>query len=507
MVLRLYGEETEGKMSKTRKKGKKAMKVAIYILLFTWIVLLALLVAIYWLRLQGYDNFTEWRNRNQTQEVLNPGVATPQPTAAEEVTPVPTAALQDTPAPTLTAVPTITPTVTPTPGPTATPTPTLPPVKTMVFSGNETVDAALREQAEELFGTEEEVCYVSYETGVYFSTVFQKGEEILPVVYNLTTGDVVTGSDLMKDTYFAVVKERLQTYVAEIFPEEAEDEFVSYDQVYQAEDYQKFYLTEDQLVFCFDADTLTDNHPAFSYVAELSEAQAFFKYNLDGSVNGPYIRDLDPNAKMIALTFDDGPYPKVEAQLLELLEQYGGRATFFFLGHRIEEWYPESPSKIYEAGHEVASHTYSHELNFATEKNEKIWSEINQANLAIAKATGYAPDYVRFPGGSFGNRSLLIPMIKVNWNMDSVDYQEKNKEDGAQIIFNRLKKSSKLGDGSIVLLHSLYQNSCDGVAMFMEYLVQEGYELVTLSELFYYKGLEAEYDEVYLDGLGTTAKK
>lgn len=489
------------------------MTVAIYILLITWILLLALLIGIYMLRLQGYDTFSEWKNRDQAQEVLQPNVVTPQPTKAAE-TPVPTptevaqitepaATPTETPVPT----PTETPTVTPTAGPTATPTPTEPPVRTMVFSGNEIVDQKLRMQAEELFGLEEEICYVSYANGIYFSTVFQKGEEIFPSVYNLDTGEAVAGSDLIKDTYFAVIKERLQTYVAEKFPEEAEDEFVTYNQVYQAEDYQKFYMTQDQVVFCFDANTLIENHPAFTYSAALSEAQAFFKNNLNGSSNGPFIRELDPNAKMIAITFDDGPYPKVEEQILELFEKYDGRATFFFLGHRIEDWYPKVPEKIYAAGHEVASHTYSHEVNFATADAESIWSEINHANLAIAKATGYAPDYVRFPGGSFGKRSIKVPMIKVNWNMDSVDYAEKKKANGGEIIYNRLKKSSKLGDGSIVLLHSIYQNSYDGVELFVEYLVEQGYELVTLSELFYYKGLEPEYDKVYIDGLGTTAKK
>ena len=361
--------------------------------------------------------------------------------------------------------------------------------------------------AEEIFGLEEEVCYVSYENGIYFSTVFQKEDWIVPLVYNTVTGEQVTGSDLIKDTYFAVIKERLQTYMAEHYPTETADEFLSYDQIYQAEDYQKFYLTEDQLVFCFDANTLTAEHPAFSYAVELSEAKAFFKNNLDGTANGPYIRELDPNSKMIALTFDDGPHPKVEEQLLEILDRYGVRVTFFFLGQRIEEWYPDMPKTVYEAGHEIASHTYSHELDFGSAKNNKIWPEINQTNLAIANATGYAPDYVRFPGGSFSKRSIKVPMIKVNWNMDSIDYAEKKKENGADIIYNRLKKSSKLGDGSIVLLHSIYQNSCDATERFIEYLIQEGYELVTISELFYYKGFEPRYDEVYLDGLGTTAKK
>jgi hypothetical protein len=192
---------------------------------------------------------------------------------------------------------------TPTPEPTPTPTEVPPYVRTIEFSGNAVVDAQLRWQAEELFGIEEEPCYVSYTNGIWFSTVFQKGEEIYPVVYNLDTAEQVHGSGLIKDTYFAIIKERLQTYMAECYPTETKDDFLTYKQVYQAEDYQKFYLTESQLVFCFDANTLTAEHPAFSYAVDLSEAQAFFKYNLDGTKAGIAIRELDPNKPMVAFTF------------------------------------------------------------------------------------------------------------------------------------------------------------------------------------------------------------
>jgi peptidoglycan/xylan/chitin deacetylase (PgdA/CDA1 family) len=378
----------------------------------------------------------------------------------------------------------------------------------MEFSGNTVVDAQLRLQAEEIFGIEEEVCYASFANGIYFSTVFQREGEIYPVVYNLDTAEPVSGSDLIKDTYFAVVKERLQNYVKENFPEDAKDEFVSYNQLYQAEDYQKFYMTKEQLVFCFEEGTLSANHPAFTYACDLEEAKAFFKNNLDGSANGPGIRELDPNAKMIAITFDDGPYPKVENQILELFEKYNGRATFFFLGQRIDDWYPDMPGTAYAAGHEVGSHTYSHELDFARASVKEIWSEINQTNLAIARSTGYAPDYVRFPGGSAGKKSLEIPMVVVNWNMDSLDYKYKKQSDGAEVIFDRLvNHMDKAADGGIVLMHSIYQNSFEGVEKFVEYLVEEGYELVTLSELFYYKGVTPEFGAVYQDGSGRISKK
>lgn len=501
-------------MSKSQNKGKKAMTIAIYILLFTWIVLLALLIGIYMLRLQGYDNFMEWKNRNQTQETVPPLVITPVPTAVAEPTVAPTGQPEDITGPAAdpgsTAEPTVTATPTELPVPTVTVVPTEPPVPTEVplsdiaFTGDVTIDNSIWRQAEAFFEEGDELCYVDYRVGIFYSVVFQKGEYLLPLVYNVATKEQVTGSDLIKETYFAITKERLQSYVAERFPEEAEDEFVSYNQTYQVEDYQKFYLTEEQLVFYFEENTLTANHSPFSYGVELSEAKAFFYTDLEGNPMGHAIRELDPNAKMIAITFDDGPHPKVEDKILALLELYDAKATFFFLGQRINDWYPSSPGTVYAAGHEVGSHTYSHTLNFARVSAEEMWMEVNQTNLLIAASTGYAPDYIRFPGGTDGKRTGQIPMISVNWNLDSIDYKEKNKEDGAQIIFERMKKSGYLRDGSIILLHSIYDNSYEAVAQFIPYLKEQGYELVTLSELFYYKysGEELERGVSYKDGYG-----
>lgn len=495
-------------MSKSQKKGKTAMTIAIYMLLITWILLLVLLIGIYVLRLQGYDSYTEWKNRDQAQEVLQPEVITPRPTATPIVvptsTPVPTEVPTVTPGPVVTEAPTATPEATPTPEATVEPTPT--DVPSDIPAGTELVDYIVEKHAAEFYKEGEELSYVSYVNGIYVSVVLQKGEELLPLVYDLTTGEQVMGSDLIKETYFAIVKERLQSYVAEKYPETAEDEFVSYNQTYQVEDYEKFYLTNEQLVFYFDAGILAENQPAFTYELELSEAKAFFYNDLEGNPMGHAIRELDPDTKMIAITFDDGPHPKVEDNILKMLDKYDAKATFFFLGHRIYDWYPKSPGTVFAAGHEVASHTYSHELNFARVSAEQMWTEINQTNLLIAKSAGYAPDYVRFPGGTDGKRTKEIPMVVVNWNMDSVDYREKNKEDGAQIIYERLKNSPYLGDGSIVLLHSIYDNSYEGVEMFIAHLKEQGYAFVTLSELFYYKGFTPETGIVYFDGFGATER-
>lgn len=508
-------------MKDAKKKGKKALNVAIYILLGTWIVLLALLAAIYWLRLQGYNSFKEWQERDQkVEQTGGPAVITAVPTGMPEkedgvtLTPIPTREPSATPEATVT--PTVTPEPTITPEPTETPTPTVTPtpVPVMViepenavklsveelaetaFTGMETTDENIRAQAMEFAKEVECLTCETYVVGNYYSVVFRKnddydGEEaeyLLPMVYDLSTGEQVTGSKLIKESYFAVVKERLQKVVADMFPEEADSSFVTYAESYQPEDYQKFYLTEEHLVFYFDEKSLTENrHKPFTYVTKLAEAKAFFYFNLDGTTNGIAIRKLDPEKPMIAFTYDDGPAYKydLDRKLMDLFEQYDGRLTFFFLGDRISGSFKKVVRESYERGHEVASHTYSH-INMGTAKPEVVWPEINKTNLKIAEVTGHVADYVRLPGGTNGKYLSNLPMPIINWDIDTIDWRDKDKD----IIFERMKQKAK--DGGIVLIHSIHLSSYEASELLIPWLAEQGYQFVTLSELFYYKGVVPE---------------
>lgn len=521
-------------MKKARRKGQKAMTVAIYLLLITWIVLLALLITIYVLRLQGYDNFKEWKNRNEVQENIVPSIITPEATQ----TPVPTEVIEPTenPKPTAEAAPTATPIVTATPEPTATPTvtatpePTATPVPTAtptpteaaepivnvsngevqtietkqlvntVFTGSIGIDDDIRRQAAEFAGEENTISYQAYQVENYASIVFEKQDgHLLPLVYDLSAKKQVTGSEFIRETYMAVVKERLQKVVAEKFPELKKDNFISYDMPYQVSDYEQFYLTDTELVFYFDETTLTEKeHPAFTYKVELEEAMAFSYFNLDGTASGLAIRELDPSKPMVAITYDDGPYQKVETKLMELFQQYDGRATFFVVANRVdgtESRYDKWLKQLYENGFEIGSHSYSHPYLHQVGV-DVFWQEVNKANLVIGKTTGFAPTLIRLPGGHKTDYILEnIPMPMMHWNVDSLDYAEKAKEDGPQIIFDRIK--GQVNDGSIILMHSIYENSYKASELLLPWLVEQGYQLVTISELYYYRNAPLEQGETY----------
>ena len=185
----------------------------------------------------------------------------------------------------------------------------------------------------------------------------------------------------------------------------------------------------------------------------------------------------------------------------------GTSVWVFYLGDRVDDrasWY-DTAKMVYNAGHEVGSHTYSHLTTIFKSKKKsdmkQIWQEFNMANLSIANCVGHSPDYVRLPGGSLGQYSKQFPMVVVNWNQDTEDWREKKKSDGAEIIYNRIIKSG-IKDGDIILMHSIYNNSYKAASMLLDYLESKGYVCVTLSELFYYKGTNPEFGRIYYEGYG-----
>ncbi len=488
-------------MSNRRRKQNKRVYSAVYMFLITGAILLGLLITIIIFHLQGYDTFSEWKNRNKKQEI------------AKDLTPIPTnfsnvdSSEMSTPSSDINMEPTLTkePTKEPTPEPTKDPRIILSisgepqeidltKLENLIFLGQEEIDAQIRTKVQEFETQKETIEYESYLVENYFSVVFRKIENVngqeteflLPLVYDLTQQKQVTGSSFIKETYFAVIKERLQSVVAELFPEQASSAFVSYEQPYQVEDYEQFYVTEESLVFYFNETSLTETeHSPFTYETELSEAKAFLYFKLDGTVNGNGIRQLDPKAKMVALTYDDGPYPKVEEKLLTLFEKYNARATFFFVGNRITGSYKTTVKNLFDAGHEIASHSYSH-VDMKRAKSQVIWPEVNKTNLTIAQVTGYAPDYIRLPYGNKKDYLDNLPFPMINWNLDTLDWQDKDKN----IISQRVQTEVK--DGAIILLHSIHQTTYDATELFLPWLIEQGYEVVTISELFYYKGVTPE---------------
>ena len=204
-------------------------------------------------------------------------------------------------------------------------------------------------------------------------------------------------------------------------------------------------------------------------------------------------KDLDPDKPMVALTFDDGPYRPVTEKLLKILEKYDARATFFTVGSRIST-YESTVKKAYEQGNQIASHTYNHVYLTQLSKS-KIKKELSKSNKAIKKAIGCGFDALRPPGGMVNDRmkkAINVPMYY--WSVDTEDWKSR---DAASV----LSRCKSIQDGDIVLMHDLYPSTAKAVKKLVPRLVKEGYQLVTIDELFYYKGIETKGGVLYFDAI------
>lgn len=192
-------------------------------------------------------------------------------------------------------------------------------------------------------------------------------------------------------------------------------------------------------------------------------------------------RYIDPSKPMIALTFDDGPYAPVGNRIMDSMEKYNGRATFFVVGNRVADYKTEI-KRMHDNGHEIANHTYDHKYLNKLGADE-IVSQVELCNQAVAAITGESPRLVRLPGGS-KNSTVLgnvhYPIIL--WNIDTLDWKTKNADKTVEAVIGKVK------DGDIILMHELYKSSGDAAVRIIPALSEQGYQFVTVSELIRFRG-------------------
>lgn len=203
-------------------------------------------------------------------------------------------------------------------------------------------------------------------------------------------------------------------------------------------------------------------------------------------------KDLDKSKPMVALTFDDGPYAPVTSKILSVLEKYDAKATFFCVGNRIPS-YAAVVKQAYSQGCQIASHTFEHKaLNQL--KKKQITAQIKKTDDALQKVIGCRTTALRPPGGFVNDKvkaAVKVPMVC--WNVDSEDWKSRNTK-------KILKRCRSISDGDIVLMHDLYPTTAKAVSTLIPQLYKKGFQMVTVDELFYYKGIKATGGTVYYSG-------
>lgn len=185
------------------------------------------------------------------------------------------------------------------------------------------------------------------------------------------------------------------------------------------------------------------------------------------------------NQKKIALTFDDGPHEMTE-KVLDLLQKFNVKATFFCIGTQIEK-HPEILQRIINEGHSVGNHTYSHSKSFGFFSADKVRQELMKTDALLSQFVGKKIKLFRPPFGVTNpNVAKAINATKhsvIGWNIRSLDTVIESEDQ----IFERIKKGIR--PGGIVLLHDTSLKTVHVLERLLLLLQSENYELVTANEL------------------------
>ena len=184
----------------------------------------------------------------------------------------------------------------------------------------------------------------------------------------------------------------------------------------------------------------------------------------------------EKNKKVVALTFDDGPDGNTTPHALDILAKYKIKATFFVQGKNIAG--NEAILKRMQAeGHEVGNHSWNHPV-LTQLSLEDAKKQITDTEDAIKNVLGKSSKLMRPPYGAISDdirNSLDLSFIL--WDVDSLDWKSKNEAS----IFTEIQHQTS--DGAIILLHDIHQPSVNSLPKVIEYLQEQGYSFVTVSEL------------------------
>ena len=193
------------------------------------------------------------------------------------------------------------------------------------------------------------------------------------------------------------------------------------------------------------------------------------------------IYNVKTEEKKVALTMNCAWNANDIDSILKILEENDVKITFFMVGDWIEK-YPEEVKKIYEAGHEIGSHsdTHPHVNNLSYEENIE---EIEKSNDKIEKITGSRTNLYRTPYGEYNTTVLQAAQDKgyytIQWNLDTLDYTGLTGNE----MWNRIK--DKLGSGDIILMHNGTEHTADSLGMLLKNIKEKGLEVTKISELIY----------------------
>ena len=291
---------------------------------------------------------------------------------------------------------------------------------------------------------------------------------------------------------FNLTTKKVDIVVKEVSENEIETEEIKEEN--QAQESQKDEKNEEEAAVAEEENKIAEEIKVAPHdIAKLSERPLpVFNENGVQEIKDIYLSE----EKQVYLTFDDGPSKDITPKILDILNHYNVKATFFVLGARVE-LYPETLKREFDEGHYIANHGYSHIYSKIYTNRDTVFEEYAQTEQCIKTALNN-PDFntylFRFPGGSSGGRYERIKaearelfnsygIAFTNWNCLTGDAENKTT---AEACINEMLRTKGNQNSIILLMHDANdkQQTVDALPGIIEYFMNEGYTFKNFYEIF-----------------------
>ena len=257
---------------------------------------------------------------------------------------------------------------------------------------------------------------------------------------------------------------------------------------------ENFVFSNDSVIFFYDKNTiLPEKYGVVSVKVSKDSLQECFAGSspkpFSGKTSGAK-EAIEQGRPIIALTFDDGPMEGTTNLILDELEKHDAHATFFVCGNQAKH-YPALLKRQIDLGCEIGNHTYSHPA-LTSLNSEKMKEQISKTNEIVSQANGVTPSLVRPPYGSI-NQAVKnnLKARFILWDLDTLDWKTRNTEATIKAVLDGAS------DGQIVLMHDIHDPTAKAAKKIIPELINRGFYLATVSEMFEAKGYFLEEGKAY----------
>ncbi len=207
--------------------------------------------------------------------------------------------------------------------------------------------------------------------------------------------------------------------------------------------------------------------------------------------------------KVVALSFDAAWGNEDTGKLIEIMDKYKVKTTFFVVGGWVDK-FPESVKQLSDAGHEIMNHSNTHP-HMTQISVEKMKEEVQKCDEKIKNITGVKPTLFRAPYGDYNNDVIQAMRetghFTIQWDVDSLDWKNLSPNEICDRVLNKVKP------GSIVLFHNAALHTPEALPTIIESLQKDGYKIVPVSEIILKENFKIDNTGMQIPTVETTDEK